>query len=162
MNKQHITYSDIYEPKFLEQFGEHKNKIKSLKLTHEYEIDIKKIAEICRISISPSKNKFDMAHEISHIILGHKANNPKYKETVAKLNNIAADKFAKELLLPKKLVKMAIIKSINDLGYTRNQIFSNCEFDTIIAETAITLNTPKQLLKLRIKQLNLFKNNKDV
>lgn len=162
MSKKPITYNNIYEPQFLEQFDKHKNKIKSLKLTHEYEIDIKKIAKIYKIDISNSKNRFDMAYKIGHMILGHKTNNPKYKKTIAKLNNITANKFAKELLLPKKLVKIAIIKNINDLGYTKNQTFSNHEFDTIIKETATTLNIPKQLLKLRIKQLNLFKNNKDV
>ena len=70
-----------------------------------------------------------IASELGHIVLGHKNildrfyDKPEYKDTIYKMNKILANKFAMELIMPKKLVKEVLNNSINQLNYSINQNF---------------------------------------
>ena len=63
--------------------------------------------------------KFTIASELGHIVLGHKktldrfCDKPEYKDTIHKMNKMLANKFAMELIMPKNLVKEVLNNSIN-------------------------------------------------
>ncbi|WP_430596324.1 ImmA/IrrE family metallo-endopeptidase [Enterococcus sp. DIV2163] len=93
-----IFYKDIYEPNFLDKFGENSRAIGNLELSEEngFFIDVYKIAEILNITVNQEcisddsgeydsvnriitvnefepecRQRFTIAHELGHAVLGH-------------------------------------------------------------------------------------------
>ena len=72
------------------------------------------------------------------------------------MNEIAANNFAAQLIMPEKLVKESLRDSINELGYSLDQDFSEREIAKIISFSASQLNVSAQALSYRVDNLGLF------
>lgn len=46
------TYGEIYDKEFLEKFGQYRDDVAKIKLEKDFEIDVKKIADLCDIEVS--------------------------------------------------------------------------------------------------------------
>lgn len=108
------------------------------------------------------RQRFTIAHEIGHIILNHQGksyrtnNLEKYAGTISRMNEIAANNFAAELIMPEKLVKQSLRNSIDELGYSTSQRFSERELTKIITLSASQFNVSTQALYYRVDNLGLF------
>jgi predicted Zn peptidase len=108
------------------------------------------------------RQRFTIAHEIGHIILNHQGKSyrtnklEEYSDTIARMNEIAANNFAAQLIMPEKLVKESLRDSINELGYSLDQDFSEREIAKIISFSASQLNVSAQALSYRVDNLGLF------
>lgn len=179
-----MNYSDVYDSKFLNKFGVYESEVSSIALENKYEIDVLIVAEKCDISVEYTlsehsgwceerkivinkfepeyRQRFTIAHEIGHIILNHQGksyrtnNSEKYSDTIARMNEISANNFAAQLIMPEKLVKDSLIDAIGELGYSIKQNFSEREIKKIIDISASYLNVSTQALSYRIDNLGLF------
>lgn len=108
------------------------------------------------------RQRFTIAHEIGHIILNHQGKSyrtnklEEYSDTIARMNEIAANNFAAQLIMPEKLVKQSLRDSIDELGYSLEQDFSEREITRIISFSASQLNVSAQALSYRVDNLELF------
>ncbi|WP_341536023.1 ImmA/IrrE family metallo-endopeptidase [Actinobacillus equuli] len=108
------------------------------------------------------RQRFTIAHEIGHIILSHQGksyrtnSSEKYSDTIARMNEISANNFAAQLIMPEKLVKDSLLDAIDELGYSIKQSFSEREIKKIIDISASHLNVSTQALSYRIDNLGLF------
>lgn len=50
--KEKMTYGQIYSDEFLEKFGEYREAVEKANLDKEFEVDVKKIAELCNIEVT--------------------------------------------------------------------------------------------------------------
>lgn len=46
------TYGQIYDEEFLEKFGKYRGDVEKAKLVKEFEVDVKKIAKLCKIEVT--------------------------------------------------------------------------------------------------------------
>ena len=46
------TYGDIYDEEFLEKFGDYRKYVEEAELEKEFEVDVKKIAKLCKIEVT--------------------------------------------------------------------------------------------------------------
>ena len=108
------------------------------------------------------RQRFTLAHELGHIILEHSgmkfrtADPSKYADEITRVQERLANKFAAELLMPKKLVILAVRKSATKLGYILDDKFTPWQVDEIIKATAYEMNISFQTLKIRLEQLQVF------
>lgn len=108
------------------------------------------------------RQRFTIAHEIGHIILNHQGKSyrtnksEEYSDTIARMNEIAANNFAAQMIMPEKLVKQSLRDSIDELGYSIEQDFSEREITKIISFSASLLNVSTQALSYRVDNLGLF------
>lgn len=184
-----MKYGDIYNPKFLDKFGNYKTKISNILLGMKQEIDVQAVANACNISVKfdivdhsgwsinnnntnreiivnqfepEYRQRFTIAHEIGHIILGHKGISyrsddlTKYKDTIARMNEVAANNFAAELIMPEKLVREVLKDSIEELGYSIDQDFDEHDIEELIGSSAKKINVSKQAFDYRIRNLQVF------
>lgn len=106
--------------------------------------------------------KVTIASELGHIVLGHKNildrfyDKPEYKDTIYKMNKILANKFAMELIMPKKLVKEVLNNSINQLNYSINQNFYDDDIYNLVVVSAKSMGVSTQSFNYRIKDLGVF------
>lgn len=186
-----MNYENVCDLNFLNKFGVYRSKVSSIILLNKYEIDVFAIADACDISIEYSSsehsgwsinqdnlkrkiviNKFEpeyrqrfaIAHEISHIILNHQNRlhqnkSEEYSDTISRIYNFAANKFASQMIMPEKLVKQALQDSIDTLGYSIELNFSEREITKIINFSASLLNVSTQALFNRVDDLGLFIDN---
>lgn len=118
------------------------------------------------ITVNPldhsNRERFTIAHELGHALLGHEgksfrsASNEKYKDIIAKMKETSANKFAAELLMPKKLVKALIIKELKDKDKT-DHFLSTFEYESLIEKISSKLQVSKEALSISIKNYNLIK-----
>lgn len=112
------------------------------------------------------KQRFTIAHELGHIILGHKeisykfSDVSKYKNTIDRMNEVAANKFAVELIMPEKLVKLVLIDSIQELGFSIHQKFDENDINQLINLSSNKMRVSAQALNYRIKNLGVFVDEK--
>lgn len=177
-----MLYRDIYKDAFLDKFGKHKEEISNLVLDNSLKIDIEAITVICQISLNYSegnpkgekheiiinkfepayKQRFTIAHELGHIILGHKeisykfSNMGQYKDTIERMNELSANKFAAELIMPETLVRKTLINTMNELSYPIDQKFDKSDIERLVSVSANKLGVSAQTLNYRIKNLKLF------
>lgn len=179
-----MNYSNIYDSNFLDKFGQYRPEVSFITLESKYKIDVLGIAEKCNIPIEYTFNKhsdwreerkiminkvepeykqrFTIAHKIGHIILNHQGksyraiNLEKYSDTIDRMNEVAANNFAAQLIMPEKLVKSSLIDAINKLGYSVKQSFSEREIKKIIDISAYYLDVSIPVLSNRIDSLGLF------
>ena len=186
-----MSYKDIYSPEFLKKFGEYEQSVSNIPLGTSQEIDVNAIARACDIDVKfdvvghsglsfnneeesqrreiivnqfepEFRQRFTIAHEIGHIILGHKgksyrtADMTKYKRTIDRMNEVAANNFAADLIMPRKLVIDVLTNSITKLGYSIDQSFDEYDISEIVKLAATTLNVSRQALNYRLENLQVF------
>ena len=111
------------------------------------------------------KQRMNIARGIGHIVLNHKMNRcdkhvfNKYAETTQRMHNVASDNFATKLLMPEKLIKMALHNSINQLGYSMDLGFGSVDIARIIDLSASLLNVSTQQLNYRLNELQILVNS---
>ena len=112
------------------------------------------------------RQRFTIAHELGHILLGHQgvsyrtSDVTKYKDTIKRMNELAANKFAAELTMPKSLVIDVLFSSIKQMGYSINQRFGDEDISKIVRISANELGVSPRSLDIRIKNLGIFVNAK--
>lgn len=186
-----MSYKDIYSPEFLKKFGDYEQNVSSIPLRTSQEIDVNAIAKACDIDVKfdvvghsgftindeeesqqreifvnqfepEFRQRFTIAHEIGHIILGHKGKSyrtddmTKYKNTIDRMNEVAANNFAADLIMPKKLVIDVVKESITKLGYSIDQSFDEFDISEIVKLAAMSLNVSRQALNYRLENLQVF------
>jgi Zn peptidase len=191
IRRKAMSYKDIYSPEFLKKFGEYEQNIANIPLGTSQEIDVNAIARACDIDVKfdfvghsgwsinndeenqqreiivnqfepEYRQRFTIAHEIGHIILGHKGKSyrtddmTKYKNTIDRMNEVAANNFAADLIMPRNLVISVIMESIANLGYSVDQSFDEYDISEITKLAAVTLNVSKQALSYRLENLQVF------
>ncbi|UQA87518.1 ImmA/IrrE family metallo-endopeptidase [Gardnerella swidsinskii] len=112
------------------------------------------------------RQRFTIAHELGHIILGHEgisyrfSDTSNYKNTIARMNEVAANKFAAELIMPEKLVKLVLIDSIQELGFSIHQKFDENDINQLVDLSSNKMGVSTQALNYRIKNLGVFVDEK--
>ena len=112
------------------------------------------------------RQRFTIAHELGHILLGHQgisyrtSDMKKYRDTIERMNEVAANKFAAELTMPKSLVIDVLFSSIKQKGYSINQRFGDEDISKIVRISANELGVSPRALDIRIKNLGIFVNAK--
>ena len=108
------------------------------------------------------RQRFTIAHELGHIILRHKgisyrfSDKSNYKNTIDRMKEISANKFAAELIMPENLVKKVLIHSINELNYSIYQKFDENDINQLIDISANKMGVSTQAFNYRIKNLGVF------
>lgn len=202
------TYGDIYDEDFLKKFGKYRDDVAKIKLEKDFEIDVKKIAGLCKIEvteddldivenqdemgackmihathksasveyetdiekrhivinkyISNQRQRFSIAHEIGYILMGFKA--PKdggefqveLEKFVSDVNAINANFFAVELLMPEDLLRDALEFVMKELNYDSTKKFSSTDIDILTDKTSTLMNVPRETLKYRLRELDIF------
>lgn len=183
-------YRDIYTPEFLSKFGDYREKVSDIPVGMKEEIDLQAIANACDITLKfdviehsgwsindedgnereiivnklepEYRQRFTIAHEIGHIILGHKGRSyrtddlEQYKDTISRMNEVSANIFAAELVMPKSLVMKTFIDEIKRIGYSVEQSFDEYDISLLIEKVAMLLNVSKQALRYRVENLKVF------
>ena len=112
------------------------------------------------------RQRFTIAHELGHIILGHEgisyrfSDVSKYKNTIDRMNEVAANKFAAELIMPEKLVKLVLLDSIEELGFSIHQKFDENDINQLIDVSSNKMGVSTQALNYRIINLGVFVDEK--
>lgn len=112
------------------------------------------------------RQRFTIAHELGHILLGHQgisyrtSDMKKYRDTIKRMNEVTANKFADELTMPKFLVIDVLFSSIKKMGYSINQRFGDEDISKIVRISANELGVSPRALDIRIKNLGIFVNAK--
>lgn len=197
------TYGQIYDEEFLKKFGEYRDDVEKEKLEKEFEVDVEKIAKLCKIEVifdeldvsgscmnfhsaandesseySTNKEKreirvnkyeplvrqrFTIAHEIGHILLSHEGISYRdtsytiYKDLIERMNEVSANAFAAELLMPERLLRKALEKTMFELNFDTTQKFSDSDIDYLAENTAKKMMVSVESLKYRLKNLNIFR-----
>lgn len=177
------TYKDIFTSNFLDYFKDHKKEIAQLKIKdNDFSIDVDKIIEclgleeidtvifdkagqynsnkhmiVVNILDNLQRQRFTKAHEIGHAVLGHVGENGISNRNVMSygydVNEIEANKFAAELLMPKKLILELIKKYQFDKNIKRVE---DINVDNLIKYLAKQLNVSMMSMKYRLLNLKLI------
>lgn len=109
------------------------------------------------------RQNFTLAHEVGHIILGHTGKSYRnydinQYDTIDRMNEVLANKFAAELIMPKKLVVTVLKKNIKCLNYQEDTFLDDSEMNNLIEKSAKDLNVSYQALKYRMDNLGVLVN----
>jgi len=175
-------YKNIYDSDFLEKFNSKRKEIEQIELI-DNKIDVDKIAGILGLRInysdiehsgkisnkeilvneyeSKNRQRFTIAHEIGHFIFDHgeslrTIHEEQYKNIIEKTNEIVANNFAANLLMPKNLVLELLVDNLKKLGYDVTEEFDNDVEKKLVQSVADTLNVSSQALSYQIDNLDLF------
>lgn len=176
-------YDKNFLNKFDEQC---RNDIKSLELKDDFTIDVAEIIRLCGIQIEydiidksgifdstsnkilvnklepVTRQRFTLAHELGHFVLNHQGVNHRsddssiYSDEQLKNNEIAANQFAAELIMPKKLIKKCLLQTMKDLNYDLNQLFDESDLENIYDDMVQKMGVSRQALKYRLNNLKVF------
>lgn len=108
------------------------------------------------------RQRFTIAHEIGHILLSHEGISYRdtsytiYKDLIERMNEVTANSFAAELLMPEKLLRIALEATMEELNYDPKQKFSESDVDYLAINTAIKMNVSKESMDYRLENLNIF------
>lgn len=72
------------------------------------------------------------------------------------MNEVTANSFAAELLMPEKLLRIALEATMEELNYDPKQKFSESDVDYLAINTAIKMNVSKESMDYRLENLNIF------
>lgn len=109
------------------------------------------------------RQRFTIAHEIGHILLGHEGISHRdtsytiYKDLIERMNEVSANAFAAELLMPEILLRKALVATMDELDYETDGKFSESDIDYIAVNTANKMNVSLESFKYRLKNLNIFR-----
>lgn len=197
------TYGDIYDEEFLKKFGDYRKYVEKAELEKEFEVDVRKIAYLCKIEVIEEeldvsgscelfhsaandesseystneetrvirinmyeplvRQRFTIAHEIGHILLGHGGISYRdtsytiYKDLIERMNEVSANTFAAELLMPERLLRKALENTMSELNYDKTQKFSDSDIDYLAENTAKKMMVSVESFKYRLKNLNIFR-----
>lgn len=174
-------YSDIYTEQFMEFFGDNKTLISNIELQpNEYSINVDKIIEKLGISVegtffdkhsgkydvesktmyinileSPQRQRFAKSHELCHFIFNHGNIYDREQTHIINVKERAANQFAAELLMPRKLIIKAINKMSKDFSMAWKEL-DNLSDETIISYLAEKLNVSRSAIKFRLINLGVI------
>ncbi|MDR3241442.1 MAG: ImmA/IrrE family metallo-endopeptidase [Lactobacillaceae bacterium] len=108
-----------------------------------------------------TRKRFSMAHELGHAMQGTDIASRNTEEdvytSVEKLDEIFANKFAAQLLMPRKLVVEYITDEINAQNLNAMSLNTN-DIDTITSALASRLKVSLGAMEFRLQNLNVFTN----
>lgn len=131
--------------------------------TSEYNTDSEIRTIYVNILDPEFRQRFTIAHEIGHIILNHEGVSHRdtsytvYKGIIERMNEVSANGFAAELLMPEKLLRDALLDTMTELDYNAEGKFSESDIDYIAVNTANKMNVSLESFKYRLKNLNIFR-----
>ena len=131
--------------------------------TSEYNTDSEIRTIYVNILDPEFRQRFTIAHEIGHILLGHEGISHRdtsytiYKDLIERMNEVSANAFAAELLMPELLLRKALVTTMKDLDYDTDGKFSESDIEYIAANTANKMNVSLESFKYRLKNLNIFR-----
>jgi hypothetical protein len=174
-------YSDIYQDDFINYFGDNREVLSEIELpANEFSIDIDKIIEKLGIIVegtffdshsgkydadnkkmyinileSEQRQRFTKSHELGHFIFKHEGISDREQIPVINAKERAANQFAAELLMPKKLIIKAINKMANDFSMTWDQL-DDLSDEIIISYLSEKLNVSQPAMKFRLINLGVL------
>ncbi|MCD8864317.1 ImmA/IrrE family metallo-endopeptidase [Staphylococcus arlettae] len=117
-------------------------------------------------SLEPKNRKrFTLAHELGHAMLEHDgksfrtSDTIKYEDIIKKIRETEANKFAAQLLMPKRLVHYLLLEAIKNMDYNSKNL-DEFQVDQLIKEVAKTLRVSEESLGYSIKNYKLLSDKK--
>ena len=142
---------DVYSSeKILKYITEKREEFEEIELK-DNNVDLKAIACLYRIEINKDNSREEIALKIAHKLLDH-------KEKTNEIEDRAASYFARELLLPKEILYLAIEKYEKDFNV---EDFSKVSVADFLDELSKTLNVSKDLIENKLRFLNIIYSSVD-
>ncbi|UBH15778.1 ImmA/IrrE family metallo-endopeptidase [Macrococcus armenti] len=108
---------------------------------------------------APVRQRFTIAHELGHYVLNHSGKPFRISDPNKYLINQhierLANKFAAELLMPRKLMIHLLLKHIESNNWDSNEL-TDRQIDQLTKQVAIDLNVSKEALTYRIANERIF------
>ena len=137
---------DVYSSeKILEYITNKRKEFEEIELK-DNNIDLNAIAFLYRIEIDKDNSREEIALKIARKLLDH-------KEKTNEIEDRAASYFARELLLPKEILYLAIEKYEKDFNV---EDFSKVSVVDFLDELSKTLNVSKDLIENKLRFLNII------
>lgn len=137
---------DVYSSeKILEYITEKRQEFEEIELK-DNNVDLNAIACLYRIEIDKDNSREEIALKIARKLLDH-------KEKTNEIEDRAASYFARELLLPKEILYLAIEKYEKDFNI---EDFSKVSVVDFLDELSKTLNVSKDLIENKLRFLNII------
>lgn len=115
-------------------------------------------------SLEPNyRKRFTIAHEIGHSVLGHDGTSLrtevliKYKDTIEKSREVTANKFAAELLMPKKLIIFLILNTSKEKEWD-TEALDNDQVESLTKIVAGKLDVSEISMRYAIMNNKIFVN----
>ena len=184
-----MLYKELYEDPFFNNFknNEVKEKIANNTLKDENVIDIENIVLLSGLKLEatfggPSgsldcksntiyynvlepeyRQRFTIAHELGHYLLGHKGIQLRskdltlYDDAEKKNNEMQADSFAAECLMPKKLIIRILKKVLKERSLNHQAEFSEYELEQILFDIGKRIQGSKSAVRNRLENLGILR-----
>lgn len=137
---------DVYSSeKILKYITEKRKEFEEIELK-DNNVNLNEIAFLYRVKINQDESREEIALKIAHKLLDH-------KEKTNEIENRAASYFARELLLPKEILALAMDKYEKDFNV---EDFSEVSVDSFLNELSKTLNVSKDLIENKLIVLNVI------
>lgn len=110
------------------------------------------------------RQRFTLAHKLGHFVLGHnrelfcRLDSEEYKETFERMKEVAANKFAADLIMPEKLVISVLHNACKQLGYAEEENFNDDEINKIVSLSAENMKVSSLVFEDRLKNMGVLKN----
>lgn len=183
-----MRLKEIYSPEFIVQFGDQRQQFGDLQLLDESPyIDLNRIADLLDLRVHyedlqndesgnfdekthaiainrkdpQTRQRFTIAHEIGHDVLGHHGKSQRssaldaYKSILEKSNEMAANNFAATLLMPRHLLVTLVKAAIKRLSFDASGLTPR-EVDRITKEVAGELAVSKESMTYRFQNVRMF------
>lgn len=142
---------DVYNSeKFLKYITEKRKEFEEIELK-DNNVNLNEITLLYRIKIDKDNSREEIALKIAHKLLDH-------KEKTNEIEDRAASYFARELLLPKEILYLAIEKYEIDFNV---EDFSKVSVVDFLDELSKTLNVSKDLIENKLRFLNIIYSSVD-
>ncbi len=142
---------DVYSrEKILEYIIEKRKEFEEIELK-DNNVNLNAIAFLYRIEIDKDNSREEIALKIARKLLDH-------KEKTNEIEDRAASYFARELLLPKEILYLAIEKYERDFNV---EDFSKVSVADFLDELSKTLNVSKDLIENKLRFLNIIYSSVD-
>lgn len=129
-----MLYKEIYSDDFLNYFGENKEEIANMDLPdNSYLIDLLKICSIVGV---PNYSEYDSRSTLSIKIWEKLLEEDLLVKEIENMTRFFINRYSKELILPKVLVKKAFLETLNEEGYDINQEFDDSDIERIVKNAA--------------------------
>ena len=137
---------DVYNSeKILKHITDKREEFEDIELK-DNNVNLNEIALLYRIKINQDDSREEIALKIAHKLLDH-------KEKTNEIEDRAASYFARELLLPKEILALAMDKYEKDFNV---EDFSKVFVVDFLNELSKTLNVSKNLIENKLRFLNII------
>lgn len=153
-----MQFKDVYSYEFLSEFGEHINEISTIPILPEAPyINLERVLRIIDIPLVTSPSRFDTAYQLGLKLLNpiHISPSELSSQDLAKYKHVAAQGFAKELLMPRKLL-VKIARNYIDAHRLDPDQLNRFNTAKIIQYLADELAITPQLMQYRVRDIDLF------